>query len=94
MFMIKVKRVLIEDKNNIIKEEFIRGDKVIRIRPWHKGDKDKGVEGDMSLIVSRDPETGERQEMRVLENADFLSQRLNDESRIYNKGHHNRVKKD
>lgn len=91
MFLFKVERVFIEDAKNQIKMEYIRGDKVKRVRPWHKGKKDEQIEGDMSEIISSDPDTGETIKMRVLENADALAERLNNERKLFSaKGHNSR----
>lgn len=65
-----------------VEKEFIRGDLVLGIRPWHKSDKDKEmIEGEMCEVTVRDPANvnlrAPHQKYQVAEAAKDFNDRLN-----------------
>lgn len=43
--------MLNKDKKTVVEREAVRIDDIKSFRPWHKGEKDKDIEGEITLLI-------------------------------------------
>lgn len=65
---IEILRVVSDDNRNNVasRPEVIEAENIKSFRPWHKGPKDKLIEGDMTVIVLIEKSTDDGQEKEIV----------------------------